>query len=150
MAGAVPAVGTGRAARALDEPHDQMLHRPRICFRLGNGGDVIRLQRLLGHTTLAMTCKYVTLQTRDLSAVHAQFSPLGAAIGGWSAVAGPENDQFLRPLNWWTNTTSRSTLRIQNVKRGCVHPRYANSVRGPKVALVMDPNGGRGYGNAGI
>jgi site-specific recombinase XerD len=40
----------------------------------------MRLQRLVGHSTLAMTQKYVSLQTRDLSAVHEQFSPLGAAL----------------------------------------------------------------------
>jgi integrase/recombinase XerD len=49
---------------------------------IANGGDPMRLQRLLGHSTLAMTQEYVSLQTRDLSAVHEQFSPLGAALRG--------------------------------------------------------------------
>jgi site-specific recombinase XerD len=49
---------------------------------IANGGDPMRLQRLLGHSTLTMTQKYVSLQTRDLSNVHEQFSPLGAALRG--------------------------------------------------------------------
>jgi integrase/recombinase XerD len=49
---------------------------------IANGGDPMRLQQLLGHSTLAMTQKYVSLQTRDLSNVHEQFSPLGAALRG--------------------------------------------------------------------
>jgi integrase/recombinase XerD len=46
------------------------------------GGDPMRLQRVLGHSTLTMTQKYVSLQTRDLSAVHEQFSPLSSALAG--------------------------------------------------------------------
>ena len=34
------------------------------------GGNVFMLQRILGHRTLAMTMRYVHLQTEDLSAVH--------------------------------------------------------------------------------
>jgi integrase/recombinase XerD len=49
---------------------------------IANGGDPMRLQRLLGHSTLTMTQKYVSLQTRDLSNVHEQFSPLVAALRG--------------------------------------------------------------------
>jgi integrase/recombinase XerD len=35
-----------------------------------NGGDVFRLQRVLGHADLSMTRRYVDLQTADLQAVH--------------------------------------------------------------------------------
>jgi integrase/recombinase XerD len=42
-----------------------------------NGGDVFRLQRILGHASLEMTRRYVNLQTSDLSAVHERLSVLG-------------------------------------------------------------------------
>jgi len=41
-----------------------------------NGGDVFRLQRILGHTTLEMTRRYVNLQKSDLQAVHSKLSLL--------------------------------------------------------------------------
>jgi integrase/recombinase XerD len=41
------------------------------------GGDVFRLQRVLGHSTLAMTQKYVNVQTSDLSEVHDRLSVVG-------------------------------------------------------------------------
>ena len=43
-----------------------------------NGGDVFRLQRILGHSTLEMTRRYVNLQTEDLQAVHDKLSLLTA------------------------------------------------------------------------
>jgi len=43
-----------------------------------NGGDVFRLQRVLGHSTLEMTRRYVNLQTEDLQAVHNKLSLLSA------------------------------------------------------------------------
>lgn len=45
-----------------------------------NGGDVFRLQRVLGHTSLEMTRRYVNLQTSDLQAVHEQLSVM-AKVG---------------------------------------------------------------------
>ncbi len=54
-------------------------HTIRHTFALGyirNGGDVFRLQRLLGHSKLEMTRRYVNLQTEDLQVVHNRFSPL--------------------------------------------------------------------------
>jgi site-specific recombinase XerD len=41
-----------------------------------NGGDVFRLQRILGHSDLSMTRRYVDLQTDDLQQVHERFSIL--------------------------------------------------------------------------
>ena len=41
-----------------------------------NGGDVFRLQRVLGHSSLEMTRRYVNLQTSDLQAVHERLSVL--------------------------------------------------------------------------
>jgi integrase/recombinase XerD len=61
------------------------LHTLRHSFAtlyIANGGDPMRLQRLLGHSTLAMTEKYVSLQTQDLSQVHGRFSPLGSILQG--------------------------------------------------------------------
>lgn len=48
---------------------------------VANGGDPLRLQRVLGHTNLQMTSRYVQTQTKDLSAVHERYSPLGSAQG---------------------------------------------------------------------
>lgn len=45
-----------------------------------NGGDVFRLQRILGHTTLDMTRRYVDLQTADLQAVHEKLSVLNCRL----------------------------------------------------------------------
>lgn len=47
-----------------------------------NGGDVFRLQRVLGHATLEMTRRYVNLQTEDLKAVHDRLSLLTAGTRG--------------------------------------------------------------------
>jgi site-specific recombinase XerD len=50
---------------------------------LQSGGDSIVLQRLLGHTTIAMTSYYARLFASDLQTAHARFSPmetLGALI----------------------------------------------------------------------
>ena len=54
-------------------PPRRTLHATRHTFALNyvrSGGDVFRLQRVLGHSTLEQTRKYVNLQTEDLQAVH--------------------------------------------------------------------------------
>jgi site-specific recombinase XerD len=43
---------------------------------LVNGGDVFTLQKILGHTTLEMTRKYVTLASTDVKEKHRQYSPI--------------------------------------------------------------------------
>jgi integrase/recombinase XerD len=43
---------------------------------LRNGGDVFRLQRILGHAKLDMTRRYVSIQSEDLREVHHRLSPL--------------------------------------------------------------------------
>lgn len=48
---------------------------------LRNGGDVFRLQRILGHAKLDMTRRYVNLKTEDLQAVHQKLSALAVASG---------------------------------------------------------------------
>jgi site-specific recombinase XerD len=40
------------------------------------GGDSFSLQMLLGHTTPAMTQRYVTLWGTDLKQIHAKVSPV--------------------------------------------------------------------------
>jgi integrase/recombinase XerD len=44
------------------------------------GGNVVMLQRILGHARLEMTMRYVHLQTADLTAVHDRFSPLSRGV----------------------------------------------------------------------
>jgi integrase/recombinase XerD len=45
-----------------------------------NGGDVTRLQRILGHSELLTTMRYIHLQTEDLQVVHDQYSALARGI----------------------------------------------------------------------
>ncbi len=57
-------------------------HTLRHTFAVGyirNGGDPFRLQRILGHSSLEMTRRYVNLQTADQQAVHQRSSPLAGA-----------------------------------------------------------------------
>ena len=59
---------------------ERTLHAFRHTFALTylrNGGSVFHLQKILGHTSLDQTRKYVNLLTDDLSAVHQKLSPLG-------------------------------------------------------------------------
>jgi integrase/recombinase XerD len=46
-----------------------------------DGGDVFTLQRILGHATLAMTMRYVRLNTTDISEKHARHARLLAGGG---------------------------------------------------------------------
>jgi len=53
-------------------------HRLRHTFAvefLKNGGDVITLQELLGHSDLSMTRKYLNLAQSDIQAIHKRASP---------------------------------------------------------------------------
>jgi site-specific recombinase XerD len=43
---------------------------------LVNGGDVFSLQKILGHTSLEMTRKYVNLASGDVKDMHRRFSPM--------------------------------------------------------------------------
>ena len=46
-----------------------------------NGGDSFSLQEILGHTTLEMTRRYVSLASRDVAEQHKKFSPMEALLG---------------------------------------------------------------------
>jgi site-specific recombinase XerD len=59
--------------------HPHLLRHTFATFYIRNGGDVCRLQRILGHTTLEMTMRYVQLQTADLSEAHPHLSPVSRA-----------------------------------------------------------------------
>jgi len=43
---------------------------------LMNGGDVFSLQKILGHTSLEMTRKYVNLASGDVKEIHRRYSPM--------------------------------------------------------------------------
>jgi site-specific recombinase XerD len=49
-------------------------------FFLRNGGNVFALSRLLGHSTLTMTQKYLALVEADLKAQHSKASPLNTLL----------------------------------------------------------------------
>jgi len=46
---------------------------------LRRGGSVFHLQKMLGHTSLEMSLRYVNLQVEDLQRVHQQVSLLSPA-----------------------------------------------------------------------
>jgi integrase/recombinase XerD len=57
-------------------PH-VLRHTMATCY-LRAGGSVVMLQRILGHSELSTTMRYVHLNTGDLCAVHDRYSPLGS------------------------------------------------------------------------
>ena len=58
---------------AIVRPH--VFRHTFALYFLRNGGNPLILQRLLGHTTLYMTMRYVNLQTEDLSREHQRCGP---------------------------------------------------------------------------
>lgn len=69
-----------RAGVADCYPH-RIRHTAAIMM-LRNGMDPLTLQRVLGHTTLQMTMRYVALNTQDLQNAHLTASPMGGLIRG--------------------------------------------------------------------
>ncbi|MBN1887194.1 MAG: tyrosine-type recombinase/integrase [Thermoflexales bacterium] len=56
--------------------HPHLLRHTFAVRYLLNGGDVFTLQKILGHTTLDMTRRYVTLANQDVKDKHRQYSPV--------------------------------------------------------------------------
>lgn len=67
-----------RLARRTNLPrlHPHLLRHTFAVRYLMNGGDVFTLQKILGHTSLEMTRKYVTLASGDVKEKHRQSSPV--------------------------------------------------------------------------
>ena len=67
-----------RLARKADIPrlHPHLMRHTFAVRYLINGGDVFTLQKILGHTTLDMTRRYVTLANSDVKDKHRQYSPI--------------------------------------------------------------------------
>jgi integrase len=56
--------------------HPHLLRHTFATNYLIAGGDVFTLQQILGHTTLEMTRRYVTLASTHVSLQHRKFSPM--------------------------------------------------------------------------
>lgn len=69
-------------------PHT-LRHTFAVSWRLG-GGDAFSLQRLLGHSTAAMTARYVNFTSGDLGKLHRTLSPLDRLL--------PKTERPVRPV----------------------------------------------------
>ncbi len=67
-----------RLRRRADIPrlHPHLFRHSFAVRYLINGGDVFTLQKILGHTTLEMTRRYVTLASGDVKEKHRLYSPI--------------------------------------------------------------------------
>lgn len=76
------------AAANVDHAHPHKFRHTFAVNYLRNGGDPLTLQRLMGHSTLAMTNEYVNLVTGDLLRGHQTASPLSGLLGHLKRGAG--------------------------------------------------------------
>ncbi len=70
-----------KRAKLTDVHPHRFRHTAAILFLRG-GGNVLALQRLLGHTTLSMTQRYVAMVNDDLAREHREHSPVAALLSG--------------------------------------------------------------------
>lgn len=61
--------------------HPHLLRHSGATQFCANGGNAAVLQRLLGHSSLVITQRYINLSTGDLSAAYERFSPLAGLTG---------------------------------------------------------------------
>ena len=65
-----------RSAQAgIRHVHPHLLRHMFAVSSLRDGGDSLSLMKLLGHTSLAMTARYVNLTEVDLASKHRRHSP---------------------------------------------------------------------------
>ncbi len=65
-----------RSKTGVKRLHAHLLRHTFATYYLRNGGDLISLQKILGHTTLEMVKVYLHLVDSDVSAMHRQYSPM--------------------------------------------------------------------------
>ncbi len=69
----------GKRARVANVHPHRFRHSFALAF-LRNGGNLIALQRILGHTTLAVTQRYVAMANEDLAGEHRHHSPVATLL----------------------------------------------------------------------
>ncbi len=78
-----------------------------------NGGDVFTLQQILGHTTLEMVRRYVTLASSQVTIQHRKFSPMDRLTLSSQSAPSPGNGSGFLKEGW---QFGRSDLTRQSYK----------------------------------
>jgi integrase/recombinase XerC/integrase/recombinase XerD len=91
--------------------HPHLLRHTFATSFLVAGGDVFTLQNILGHTTLEMTRRYVTLASSHVTIQHQRFSPLDRLAG--SALRNGRSDRRMkRASHASTNTVADGRAKV--------------------------------------